>query len=459
MADLLATYSKTPKGLRARSSFIGGLSGKLFKVLSFVDGMSKAQTILSKHDDISEEKLLDALTKLEADGYIKAVAVNIFDDDDWDFNSNPQQIVVEELQTEEVASMVQQADDDIAAIEVERQNKQVEQTKVDSKALQQQALIKAIQKAKVETKVEEQIGVEQAAAAQQKLKAEALERVKAAKIRSEKVDLAIEAAKIEQAKQIEQNIAAAKVEKHRLAIEEKANSKSMAEQRAQQEQAQLAQQYEIEKSAKAKLAAQKFAEAKAAKLRAEAEVKDNARLAASAEKARLEKAYMAQEAETRRAEKAALAMQKIALAEAEQIRLMEVFEAQAQLEAVAAQQAIDKILQADDDARAATKLAEAQQLESQRAELAIAAKEKIKAKADARAKAEAEQQAKDAAAQQAIDQIIQAEDAKQAKQALAKNNAAADENALAKAGQDAVDRILQAEEEARLKTTERLKNR
>ena len=48
-------------------------------------------------------------------------------------------------------------------------------------------------------------------------------------------------------------------------------------------------------------------------------------------------------------------------------------------------------MQADDDARAATKLAEAQQLESQRAELAIAAKEKIKAKADARAKAEAEQ--------------------------------------------------------------------
>ena len=57
MADLLATYSKTPKGLRARASFIGGLSGKLFKVLSFIDGVSKAQTILTKHDDISAEKI------------------------------------------------------------------------------------------------------------------------------------------------------------------------------------------------------------------------------------------------------------------------------------------------------------------------------------------------------------------------------------------------------------------
>ena len=127
MADLSLTYSKTPKGLRARSSFIGGLSGKLMKVLVFIDGTSKAESILTKHDDISADKLLQALAKLEADGYIKPVAVSSFnDEDDWDLGSSSQQMVVEELGTEEIADMVQTANEDVARLEAERSQKDAE---------------------------------------------------------------------------------------------------------------------------------------------------------------------------------------------------------------------------------------------------------------------------------------------------------------------------------------------
>ena len=107
MADLSVTYSKTPKGLRARSSLIGGLSGKLMKVLSFIDGVSKAQTILTKHDDISADKLLDALNKLENEGYIKPAVVSVFSDDDWDFGDTSKQIVVEELALSKAAKLAQ----------------------------------------------------------------------------------------------------------------------------------------------------------------------------------------------------------------------------------------------------------------------------------------------------------------------------------------------------------------
>ena len=338
MADLITTYSKTPKGLRARASLIGGLSGKLFKVLSFIDGVSRAQTILTKHDDISAEKLLEALTKLENEGYIKPVVNVVNDDDDWDFGDSAEQIVVEEFSfTKQEEVLKQSAVEQQALLEAERQTKaaelieqqakqkQAKQAELDKqlelekqvklekqakppqptqqekpqentrskvsdadKELQQQVLIKAIQKAKAETKVQELLKAEKVAAE------------------------AIEAQKL-------------------LKLEELAKVRAI--------------QLEV---AEFKLAA----------------------TSAKAAQARLEKARSAQDAATIKAEKAVLLAQKVAFAEAEQLRLMDEFEAQSNLETAAKQQSADSALHEEQVARA---------------ELVADAKAKLKAKAQARA--------------------------------------------------------------------------
>ena len=355
MADLSVTYSKTPKGLRARSSFIGGLSGKLMKVLSLIDGVSKAQTILTKHDDISADKLMDALTKLENAGYIKPAVVNVFsDDDDWDFGSGPEKFVVEEFSSTTQARQVKQEEaDKQVRLEAEQQNKAqelakqaekiqqakqaqekqaeekqtelklaqlkltdaLENTKTVDKAQQQEALIKAIEKAKAQTKVQEQMQAE-AAAAQRNLKLEALKKIKAAQV--------AEAAKL-------------------------ANAKLLLEDRAKLE-LDLKQQARLAADLQAKVLAQKLADAKAKQVSL-----------AAAENMRLEKARLAQDTVTRRAEKAAVAAQKIAFAETEQLRITAEFEEQASIQA-----------------------------DATRAQQAIAAKAKIKAKAAAAALAKAE---------------------------------------------------------------------
>ncbi len=335
MADLSITYSKTPKGLRARSSLIGGLSGKLFKVLSFIDGISKAQTILTKFDDISADKLLSAITKLENEGYIKPTAASVFDDDDWDFDSSPVVIVHEELQIEEVESVLQQADEVLAALEIDRQNILVEQAKLAEqaelakqaekareieKSQQQLALIKAIETAKAQTKVQEKIDIEQAAAAQKKLKLESLTKIKAEQLRIARA-LAEESLK--------------NAEVQRLAAQAQ-----IKQEQAKQARDNFVQQIQLQQSAKVKLAV-------------------------AAEQVRNEKIALLAAAEVRKAEKAAKIAQKIAFAETEQLRLMAEFEENAKREAAAVQQA-------------------------ERAELATAAKRILKAKAEARTKAELE---------------------------------------------------------------------
>lgn len=318
MADLSVTYSKTPKGLRARSSFIGGLSGKSFKVLSFIDGMSKAETILAKQDDMNEEKLLEALTQLENEGYIKPVLVKIFDDDDWGFTSNNQQIVVEELATNEVVNLVRQADEDLAKVEVAPLQEQTEQG--------QKAESQEKDKAKQKTSAQQQI-------------AEA-EKTKT-----------LDVEKVEKVKQQETLIKAI----------EKAKAETIVQEQMQaQEKASAGVKVQEQAAAEVQIKSQEHMQAEAA-----VEAQRKLKLLA------IEKV------------KAALNAKKNAEAEAEQIRLMAEFEAKSQLETQAAQQAIDKISQAEDTLK-----------ETQRAELAIAAKEKIKAKATALTIAQAEEDAR-----------------------------------------------------------------
>lgn len=294
MADLSITYSKTPKGLRARNSLIGGLSGKLFKVLSFIDGISKAQTILTKYDDISADKLLIALSKLESEGYIKPTAASVFDDDDWDFGTVSDIVVPKSLPVKEPISTPKQVDGELAALELTRQHELAEQAKVIEKSQQQQALIKAIEIAKAQTKVQEKIEIEQAAAAQKKLKLESLTKIKAEQLRAARA-------------QAEQSLNNAEMQRLAAQAQDK-------QEQAKQARDSLVQQIELAESVKAKLAV-------------------------DAELVRKEKLGLVAAAEAKKAEKSAQIAQKIAFAETEQLRLMAEFEENAKREAAAAQQA------------------------------------------------------------------------------------------------------------------------
>ena len=71
MVDLSIIYSKTAKGLRARNVADAGLSTKQLKLLSLVDGKSKAEEILTQSNEFNEKELAGALKLLEMDGFIR----------------------------------------------------------------------------------------------------------------------------------------------------------------------------------------------------------------------------------------------------------------------------------------------------------------------------------------------------------------------------------------------------
>ena len=99
--DLSTIYSKTPKGLRARASLIGGLSSHLMKVLTHIDGSSKAENILLKFDKLTPQQLSADLIQLELEGYIRLATVTSASDDSWALTINFEPMVVEEYQSEE----------------------------------------------------------------------------------------------------------------------------------------------------------------------------------------------------------------------------------------------------------------------------------------------------------------------------------------------------------------------
>lgn len=99
MVDLSIIYSKTGKGLRARNAADAGLSTKQVKLLSFVDGKSKAEEILTQSNEFNEKELADALKLLEMDGFIRPLVSQ--SKDDWVLTSNFTPMVVEEFKTVE----------------------------------------------------------------------------------------------------------------------------------------------------------------------------------------------------------------------------------------------------------------------------------------------------------------------------------------------------------------------
>ena len=97
---LSVIYSKTAKGLRARNTMIGGMSSQVMKVLSLIDGKSKAESILDKYIQLTEQELASALIQLENEGYIRPVTVANYADD-WAPTANFSPMVVEEFESEE----------------------------------------------------------------------------------------------------------------------------------------------------------------------------------------------------------------------------------------------------------------------------------------------------------------------------------------------------------------------
>ena len=144
--DLTVVYSKTAKGLRARASLIGGLSSQLMRVLSHIDGASKAETILVKLDEITELKLAAALTQLETEGYIKAIAITNPGTDDWALTSNFSPMVVEDFQgtiSAEIAESADAKDDSQAKLKSDYKAKLKEEVRLQAEAKAQEKIGRA----------------------------------------------------------------------------------------------------------------------------------------------------------------------------------------------------------------------------------------------------------------------------------------------------------------------------
>ena len=171
--DLSDIYSKTPKGLRARASLIGGLSSHLMKVLTHVDGSSKAENILLKFDKLTPQQLSADLARLEQEGYIRLATVSTAPDDSWALTINFEPMVVEEFQSEEELEAVAQAQKAQQARQLEQQQaeQQAEQLAKheerrlaeEQKAEKKLQKLREKEKAKAESKVKAQLEEEKQA--------------------------------------------------------------------------------------------------------------------------------------------------------------------------------------------------------------------------------------------------------------------------------------------------------
>ncbi len=339
MADLSIIYSKTGKGLRARNTTVSGLSAPHIKVLSFIDGKSKAEAILAQSDQFTEKELVAVLSNLLADGYIRPLAPINNSNDDWALTSNFTPMVVEEFKSEdeieaEQRAKIEQEKQAAARIAAEK-NKEKLRWKAEIKARKEAEETRALAEAK------EKAEANKKAQAIEKANAEAKE-----KVRNELERINREAAlNLQKEQQAAQKIALQKAEEAALQAE-----KQMAEEKAriaaEQELARLEQERtekiaaEIEREAQRKLdaeakeAARLLAELdnkakEEAKLNAalekEAKAKDHARLEAE----RLARAENEAQLETMRKEKLALKAQEVAAAAKEAARLKRIDKQQA----------------------------------------------------------------------------------------------------------------------------------
>ena len=385
--DLTVVYSKTAKGMRARSSLIGGLSSQLMKLLSHVDGTSKAETILFKYDEMTEQGLAAALIQLETEGYIKPVLSTRPSAGEW----SPATIFAP-MEVEEVVSV-----EDAEAQAAEQARLQAEYKAKINEEVRLQAERKA------QEKVEQEFAKE---------KAKAVVKIKA---QLEVERIAREAEQTQ--KKAEEEALTKAEEKSRLEAERKVNIEQEALQKAElkaQEAAERKVKADEEAHIRAEFVAREEAEKARVKVEAELKVRREAELSALQEEkkrkiteaeisARAEEAMVKAQAEAK--EKARLEIERIAREAKETQKRSETeasakAEEEARLEAECAAKAeadakleAEHVAKADEDARLE---AERKAIKEDEARLKAESKakaeaEKIRAKAEAEVKTKAEE--------------------------------------------------------------------
>lgn len=357
--DLSVVYSKTPKGLRARASLIGGLSSHLMKVLAHVDGSAKAETILLKFDHLTPQQLSIDLSKLVQEGYIRLATVTASSDGGWALTTNFTPMIVEEYQSEEELEATTQA-----KIQAQTRLAAEQQAMLAQEAIRREEDVRLAAELKANKKTQK-LHAKEKSKAETKVKAQLAEEQRIAQV----------------AQAAEQ--AAKKAEQAAKLAEETAQKKAEAEAKLIAEQAKIKAQLEAEHTAKLAEEAQQKAELKArevaeiAQVKAEQQAKEDAhreidRIAREAEEAQRKQALENKaklEAEQQEAMRLAEAETKAA-AKAEQARLQA-----AQDNVEAARKAAEEVEQARLNAEAAAKIeAEAKQKEM----LELAAKTQAK---------------------------------------------------------------------------------
>ena len=329
MADLSVIYSKTPRGLRARASLVGGLSSHLMKVLSLVDGTSKAEAILLKFDHLTPETLLSELAELEKQGYIK-VSGNTRPNQEWSPTVHFTPMVVEEYQSEEELEAIARAKAEQDA-KLAADRKANAEAAAQRKAQEEKAYIQAQSKAKAEAKMKEILEAEAKENAALEL-ARIAEEAEALRIKTElEAKQKKEAEAKEQAMREAERIAK-EAEAFRIKTELEAKVKEEEKVKAEQEEKRLALVKAREEAEHAKAKAEQEAkeqamreaeriakEAEALRIKTELEAKQKEKEAiVKAEEAQL-KAKTAIQAKTKEKEKAHLEIERV-LREAEEKR-------------------------------------------------------------------------------------------------------------------------------------------
>ncbi len=365
MVDLSIIYSKTGKGLRARNATLTGLSTKQLKVLSFIDGKSKAEAILTQSNEITEKELATTLKQLETDGFIRPLAKVQSNAGDWALTSNFAPMVVEEFNNI----------DDIEADTKEKAKKE---------KLEAERIATEMAKEKIRWKAE--ISARKEAEAKEKAETAAKE-----KARLEQERIAREAAlaqkkKDEEQKKRDEEIRAKAKRKAELEEQAKLKAQADAERKAQEEADRRARaeakenaRRELERINREAAEAQKKAEAEA-KLKAAEEARLEAEHIAKAEnEAQLEAARKAkaelkaqQEAEQAKiqAEQERLETERLKKAEEARLEVERIAKAENEAQLEAARKAKAELLAQEVAELERTKLAEKQKNDAEAKEAA-----------------------------------------------------------------------------------------
>lgn len=242
--DLSAIYSKTPKGLRARASLIGGISSHLMKVLAHVDGSTKTEDILLKFDRLSPQQLSADLTKLLQEGFIRLATVSVSSNDSWALTTNFAPMVVEEYQSEEELELTTQAKiQEQIRLSAEQQAIQAQEVIVRKEDVRLAAELKANKKA-------QKLRTKEKTRAEIKVKAKLAQEEQALQVAKE-LDTAQKKAEAESKVIAEQSQLKAKIESERLVKEaEDAQQKAELKLREAAEQADAAAEQKAKESAR-----------------------------------------------------------------------------------------------------------------------------------------------------------------------------------------------------------------